>query len=115
MSVEVQLGVFDEDPSLGLVLPPSAITAVAAPAVAITAETFTTRPPSRTFWVNASIHRYRYGPDGIEVPGTELGDLGIEGQRDGLVSVGLVHDQVVDPGPVEQVMGVLTPSAPAFP
>jgi len=27
-------------------------------AVAITAETFTTRPPSRTLWVNASIHRY---------------------------------------------------------
>ena len=26
-------------------------------AVAITAETLTTRPPSRTFWVRASIHR----------------------------------------------------------
>jgi hypothetical protein len=26
-------------------------------AVAITADTFTTRPPSRTFWVRASIHR----------------------------------------------------------
>lgn len=26
--------------------------------VAITAETLTTRPPSRTFWVSASIHRY---------------------------------------------------------
>lgn len=26
--------------------------------VAITAVTFTTRPPSRTFWVTPSIHRY---------------------------------------------------------
>ena len=39
-------------------------------AVAITAETFTTRPPSRTFCVNASIHRYRYGPASRGVPGT---------------------------------------------
>ena len=31
-------------------------------AVATTAETLTTRPPSRTFWVRASIHKYRYGP-----------------------------------------------------
>ena len=31
-------------------------------AVAITADTFTTRPLSRTFWVKASIHTYRKGP-----------------------------------------------------
>jgi hypothetical protein len=31
-------------------------------AVAITAVTFTTRPPSRTFWVSPSIHKNRYGP-----------------------------------------------------
>ncbi len=31
-------------------------------AVAIRACTFTVRPPSRTFWVSASIHRKVYGP-----------------------------------------------------
>jgi subtilisin family serine protease len=31
-------------------------------AVATTTETLTTRPPSRTFWVRASTHRYLYGP-----------------------------------------------------
>ncbi len=30
--------------------------------VAIRACTFTVRPPSRTFWVSASIHRNVYGP-----------------------------------------------------
>jgi hypothetical protein len=30
--------------------------------VAISTEALTTRPPSRTFIVNASIHTYAYGP-----------------------------------------------------